>query len=229
MADAPINMFKLKAKMLLAYLAALVVIGLMLFLPAGSLGFWQAWLYCGVMFIPVLLVLAYFLKKDPAFLERRMRTKEKEKTQKLVIKLAALVFLAGFLIPGFDFRYHWSEVPVWLVLAADAMVLLGYTLIFLVFRENHYASRVVEVVKGQNVISTGPYGVIRHPMYLGMFMIYLSTPLALGSYWAVLPFLLLPVIMIPRIFNEEEVLRRELPGYIDYCKTVRYRLIPYVW
>ncbi|VVC04583.1 Phospholipid methyltransferase [Candidatus Burarchaeum australiense] len=220
----------LKKKMVLIYLAAAVVIGLMFFVPAGTLDYWQAWLYGAVVLIPPIFVLLYFLKKDPEFLEKRMKTKEKENRQRLIIKIALVLFLISFLIPGLDHRYHWSDVPVALVLAADAIILLSYALIFLVFRENHYASRVVEVQKGQKVISTGPYAIIRHPMYLGTMLMYLFTPLALGSYWAVLPFfIMILAVIIPRILNEEEVLRRDLPGYAEYCQKVRYRLIPHVW
>lgn len=206
-----------------------IFMGLMLFLPAGSLDYWQAWIYCGVLFIPVSFVVFYFLKKDPELLERRMRMREKEEKQKTIIKIAYIFFFIGFIIPGLDHRYHWSNVPVLLVIVANAIVLSGYILVFFVLRENSYASRIIEVEKGQKVITTGPYAIVRHPMYLGVLLMYLSTPLALGSYWALIFFLpLLPLIVV-RLLNEEEVLLRELPGYKEYCQKTRYRLIPFIW
>ena len=207
----------------------LIFMGLMLFLPAGLLDYWQAWIYCGVLFIPVSFVIFYFLKKDPELLERRMRMREKEEKQKTIIKTAYIFFFIGFIIPGLDHRYHWSNVPVLLVIVANAIVLSGYILVFFVLRENSYASRIIEVEKGQKVITTGPYAIVRHPMYLGVLLMYLSTPLALGSYWALIFFLpLLPLIVV-RLLNEEEVLLRELPGYKEYCQKTRYRLIPFIW
>ncbi len=218
-----------RKKMLLLFAAALAVVSLMFFLPAGTLDYWQAWAYMAIVFVPASLVILYFLNKDPEFLERRMRTREKEAKQQLVVKLAGALFLIGFLIPGLDRRFGWSSVPPGLVIAADAAVLLSYFLVFLVFRENSYAGRTVEVEKGQKVISTGPYSAIRHPMYLGMITMYVATPIALGSYVALPVFLLIVPPMILRILNEEEVLRRELAGYAEYCGKIRYRLIPFVW
>ena len=160
------------------------VTGALLFLPAGSFDYWQAWLFLGVLFIPFIFVATYFLKHDPALLERRMKYKEKEAKQGLIVKLSGLFFFIGMLVPGFDYRYGWSDVPVILVLISDLIIFLGYMLVFLVFKENSYASRTIEVVKGQKVITTGPYAVIRHPMYAGVIAMYFFIPLALGSYWA---------------------------------------------
>ena len=219
----------LRKTILTRFSAAFVVLVLVLFLTAGSLYYWQAWIYLGVLFVPLVFVVNYFLKRDPAFLERRMRIKEREGTQKRIQAFGSILFFLGFLIPGLDYRYGWSEVPIPLVLTADAVVFLGYLFIFLVFRENSYASRIVEVEAGQRVIATGPYALIRHPMYLGVSLMFLATPLALGSWWSLPVFLLLPISLIFRIRNEEELLVRELPGYAEYCKKVRYRLIPLVW
>jgi protein-S-isoprenylcysteine O-methyltransferase Ste14 len=214
---------------ILRFSAGFVSLALMLFLSAGSLGYWQAWVYLGVLFIPLIFVVKYFLKRDPAFLERRMRMREKESPQKKIQILTGILFFLGFLIPGLDYRYGWSSVPLFLILMADGVVFSGYLLVFLVFRENSYASRIIEVEVGQRVISTGPYAWVRHPMYLGVTLMYLATPLALGSWWGLLVFLLLPAFLVFRIRNEEGLLARELPGYQEYCQKVRYRLIPYIW
>jgi len=206
-----------------------VVIGLVLFLPAGTVRYWPGWAYCAVLAVPMTVVVAYFLNHDPAFLERRFRHREKEPVQKAVVVLATGLFVAGFVVPALDFRYGWSAVPVWVIAAADALVLLSYGFVFLVFRENSFASRVVEVEKRQRVVSTGPYAVVRHPMYLGVIVMYLATPVALGSWWGLPPMLSLPVALVIRLLNEEQVLVRELPGYARYLRRVRWRLIPGVW
>ena len=218
-----------KRKILLLLLAAPIVLGAALFLPAGTFDYWQAWAYMVVLLVPAAIAITYFLGKDPAFLERRLRTREKETTQSLIVKVGTLIFVIGFLIPGFDHRFGWSAVPTGMVIAADALVFLGYMFVFLVFRENSYAGRTVQVDKGQKLISTGPYSIVRHPMYLGQLLLFLATPIALGSYAAVPVFLLLIPIYIFRILNEEEVLRLGLPGYIQYCKKTRYRLVPFIW
>ena len=206
-----------------------IFMGLMLFLPAGSLDYWQAWIYCSVLLIPMIFVVYYFLRKDPELLERRMRMREKEERQKTIIKIGYLLFFIGFITPGLDHRYHWSDVPVLLVIVANAIVLSGYIFVFFVLRENSYASRIIEVEKGQKVITTGPYVIVRHPMYLGVLVMYLFTPLALGSYWALIFFLPLIPLLVFRISNEEEVLLRELPGYKEYCQQTRFHLIPFIW
>lgn len=223
------NLPELKKKVFFRFILVPIFMGLMLFLPAGSLYYWQAWIYSGVLIIPVFLVVFYFLKKDPELLERRMRMREKEEKQKTIQILGIIIFFIGFLIPGLDYRYHWSDVPVYLVIAANAIVLAGYIFVFLVLRENSYASRIIEVEEGQMVITTGPYAIVRHPMYLGVLMMYLFTPLALGSYWALPFFLPLIPLLVSRLLNEEGVLLRELPGYKEYCQKTRYRLVQFVW
>ena len=155
-------------------------------LTAGTLRYWQGWVLCLVMFIPVLFNLVYFLNKSPEFLERRMKYKEEEMEQKAIIKVATLLFFIGLLFPGFDYRFGWSYVPDWLVLVSDALILLGFVIIFLTFRENAFAGRTVEVFKDQKVIDTGPYAVVRHPMYCGVITIFVLLPIALGSYWGLL-------------------------------------------
>ncbi|CAG0993070.1 protein-S-isoprenylcysteine O-methyltransferase [Methanosarcinales archaeon] len=223
------NLSELKNKVYFRFIMAPIFMGLILFLPAGSLKYWQAWIYCAVLFIPMFFVISYFLKKDPKLLERRMRLREKEEKQKIIIKLGFIFFFIGFIIPGLDYRYHWSNVPVLLVIAANAIVFSGYLLFFLVLRENSYASRIIEVEKGQKVITTGPYSIVRHPMYFGVLLMYLFTPLALGSYWAFVFFLPLLPLIVMRLLNEEEVLLRELPGYREYCQKTRYHLVPFIW
>jgi protein-S-isoprenylcysteine O-methyltransferase Ste14 len=219
----------LARKALPKFLAAIPVLAAVFFIPAGTLDYWQAWVYSAIVLVPLLFVVAYFLKNDPALLERRMHMKERAKGQSAIIKMATLIITIGFLLPGLDRRFGWSHVPAELSLAADVLVFLGYALVFLVFKENSYASRIIEVAKGQKVISTGPYAVVRHPMYAGFLVMYIATPIALGSYWALPVFLLLVPAMVLRIRGEEKLLRSELPGYSEYCKRVRYRLVPGLW
>jgi protein-S-isoprenylcysteine O-methyltransferase Ste14 len=219
----------LRKKIALLVPAVFLVLGLIFFIPAGTLDYWEAWVYCAVLLVPFLFVLTYLLRKDPELLVRRIRLREKESAQRRIIGASGLIFFIGFLIPGLDHRYGWSDVPLAAVLAADALVIVGYALVFLVFKENPFASRVVEVEPGQKVISTGPYALVRHPMYLGTSIMWLATPIALGSYWALPVFLILPIVLVYRIRNEEEVLLRELPGYREYTQKVRYRFIPGIW
>lgn len=222
----PVN---LKKKIFLFFPLGVIVVGLMLFLPAGSLKYWQAWVFIGILFIPCIFVALYFLKHDPELLVRRMRFKEKEVQQKTIIKIANLFFLIGFLIPGLDYRYGWSNVSSPVVILSDAIIFLGYLIVFFVFKENSYTSRIIEVEKEQKLITTGPYSVIRHPMYAGVILMIIFMPIALGSYWALMFFVPVIALVILRIFNEEEVLLRDLKGYSEYVKKVKYRLIPCVW
>lgn len=201
----------------------------MLFLSAGTLAFWEAWVYLAVLFIPMMFVLAYLLNNNPELLERRMRLKEKESAQKRIITLAFFSFLLAFLLPGFDRRFEWSHVPVGVVIVADILVLLGYGIVFLVFRENPHASRIIEVERDQKVISSGPYAFIRHPMYLGQSLMFIFSPLALGSYWAMIPALGIVFLLVARILDEERVMIRDLKGYREYMQKTVYRLIPGVW
>ncbi|MBE3093411.1 MAG: isoprenylcysteine carboxylmethyltransferase family protein [Actinobacteria bacterium] len=223
------NNRQLLIKVLIRLVLAIIVLGLIFFIPAGLIKFWEAWAYMGILFIPMIFVLIYLLKNDPELLERRMKMKEKEEPQKACIKFSLLVFFIAFIIPGFDYRFEWSKVPFIVIIIADLFIFIGYLLFFLVLKENTYASRIIEVEKGQKVISTGPYAIIRHPMYVAVLMMYVLSPLALGSYWAVLAVLPLPVLVIFRIKSEEKILRDKLPGYREYTQKVKYRLIPYIW
>ncbi|HEX3012576.1 MAG TPA: isoprenylcysteine carboxylmethyltransferase family protein [Syntrophomonadaceae bacterium] len=205
----------------------MIVVGLVLFLPAGSLKFWEAWIWWSIISIMTLFITAYFIKKDPGLLSRRMKVQEKEK-QPVIIRILSFLSLLIYVIPGIDYRYHWSAVPAWAVIIANALVLLGYIFIFLVFKENSYASTVIQVDKEQQVIKTGPYAIVRHPMYTGLLLMQLFTPIALGSYWALIFAVLFIPVLIFRI-RKEEVLLRDLPGYTDYLNKTRYRLIPSIW
>jgi len=181
--------------------------------PSGTFNYWEVYLYFSILVIPMLFVFVYFMKRDPRFLERRSKGTEKVKEQKIIQLINLPVFIAAFIIPGLDKRFGWSEIPAEIIITTDAVILAGYIIIFLVFRENSYASRIVEIDTGQKVISTGPYSIVRHPMYIGVLIMYLPTPVALGSYWGLIPMALLPVAMLLRILNEEKVLRENLVGY----------------
>jgi len=220
---------RVKKKVLLRFVPALALLGLAFFVEAGTWKYWQAWVYIIILFLPVGGVIVYFLKKEPEVMERRIRQKEKETAQKWISSIIGLLLAAGFLLPGFDRRFGWSAVPTALVIAADLMFLLGYAIFVRVILENRYLSRVVEVTPDQKIITTGPYAVIRHPMYVGTILIYLFSPLALGSYWALIPMALATAVFPLRVKNEESVLLRDLSGYREYTQKVRFRLIPGIW
>jgi protein-S-isoprenylcysteine O-methyltransferase Ste14 len=209
---------------------AALIIPVILYALAGTLYYWQGWLYWAVLIIPMLAAVGYFLRTDPELLERRMRYKEKEPEQRAIVILSSAVSIAGLLAIGYDLRLHGlDQVSPSIVLAADAGVFLGYIFILWVFKENSYAARTIEVEKDQLVITTGPYSIVRHPMYAGFLVMILLTPIALGSWWAVPVFLLYIPILVWRILNEEKVLLRDLPGYYEYCSNMPYRLLPFIW
>ena len=207
----------------------LIALSALLFLSAGTIHYWQAWVYLAIMLISSSLITQYLLRYSPALLQRRMRMHEKEPRQRWIIRLAWLWLIITFLVPGFDQRYDGSAVSPIVVIAADILVLVGYGICFWVFKENPYASRIVEVEPGQEVITTGPYAIVRHPMYIGSLLIFLTTPLALGSYWALWPAVFIIPILVARIRNEENMLKKNLKGYSAYVKKTRYRLLPRVW
>lgn len=224
-----VNRKKLMGKIAFRFSLLPLFMAALILLPAGTLDYWQLYLYCGVLFLPMFFVLQYFWRRNPEFLERRMKSKENIGTQRKLIGASIPLFVIGFILCGLDQRFGWSRVPVSIVLAADIVVFAAYALIFLVFRANSYASRVVEVSTEQKVISTGPYAIVRHPMYVGVLLLYLATPVALASYWALIPFVLFIGILIARIRSEERELSEKLPGYSEYCARVKYRLLPYLW
>ncbi|NVB38502.1 isoprenylcysteine carboxylmethyltransferase family protein [Pseudenhygromyxa sp. WMMC2535] len=217
-------------KTLVRLVAGFLSIAAILFIPAGTLRYWAGWLYMAVFLGPASAAGIYFLRHDRALLARRLRTKESQSDQRWIIALTNTLFIAGFILPGLDFRFGWSQLPWPVILAANALVAAGYALVFWVLRTNSYASRTIEVDAGQRVIDTGPYAWIRHPMYTGVLVMMLASPLALGSLWALLPFaLLLPPLLVWRIRGEERVLGEQLVGYASYCARVRWRLIPGIW
>ena len=205
------------------------MVGLLLFLPAGTVHYPNGWLFAGLLFIPMLILGTVLLIKAPDLLKKRLDTKEKETAQKGVLALSALLFLGGFIVAGLDFRFGWSRVPTWLVIAASVVLLIAYALYAEVMRENAYLSRTVKVQENQKVVDTGLYGIVRHPMYAVTVWLFLAIPLVLGSWWSFLCFLHYPIIIVIRILNEEKVLTEGLAGYGEYKKKVKYRLIPFIW
>jgi len=208
---------------------AAVILPSLLVLSAGTFRYWQAWAYLAVLLIPMMLTAGVLLARDPELFERRMRTGEKDPVQIRIVAFAGVSFLGIMLIPGLDRRFGWSNVPPTVVVAADIVVLLAYALFISVLRENRSVSRIIEVEAGQRVVSTGPYAVVRHPMYGAVTMMGLATPVALGSWWALIPAVLLVPVISARIRNEERMLASELAGYREYMRTTSYRLIPGIW
>lgn len=210
-------------------IAGVVLIALMLFLPAGTIRYWNGWLFCAVLFIPVMIMGVVLFLKAPDLLRKRLQEKEEQSEQKTVVALSALMFLVGFILAALDFRFGWSNMPVWVVSVASIIFLIGYALFAEVLRENAYLSRTVEVQENQQVIDSGLYGIVRHPMYSATVLMFLSMPLILGSYISFVVFLVYPFLLIKRIRNEEMVLEEGLDGYAEYKKKVKYRMIPFVW
>jgi protein-S-isoprenylcysteine O-methyltransferase Ste14 len=209
-----------------------LVMAPLIFVLAGTVHYWQAWMYLSIFFGASALITLYVIRNDPALLERRMRggpTAEKRAAQRVIMFFTSLCFVALLVVPALDRRYAWTEVPFYGVLIGDALVAVGFYFIFLVYKENTFASATVQVVAGQQVISTGPYAIVRHPMYASGLLMLLGTPLALGSYWGLVPVAAMSPFLIWRLFDEERLLRDQLAGYREYQQKVRHRLLPWIW
>lgn len=229
MTDSQSPKKRLISGVLLRFIAGIGSILALLFLPAGTFHYWQAWVLLGTLVVLMLPLSYYLLKRDPKMLARRLKMTEQSKSQRWIILLLTIIVITEFLLPGFDQRWGWSQIPAGIVIAADILAAGAYYLYFLVIRENSYASRVIEVEQGQKVISSGPYAVIRHPMYTSMILLFLVIPIALGSYWALIPAVLCVPLYIARILDEEKMLIRDLPGYAEYMQKVKHRLLPGIW
>ncbi|MBQ4112818.1 MAG: isoprenylcysteine carboxylmethyltransferase family protein [Clostridia bacterium] len=220
---------KLFLNALTKFIAGLLLVALLLFLPAGTLAYPGGLLFLCLLLVPMLLLGILMLARARDLLAKRLDVKEKQGTQKGVVAVMGLIFLSGFILAGLDFRFGWSKVPLPVVIVASVLFLVGYALYAEVMRENAYLSRTVKVEEGQTVISTGLYAVVRHPMYTASTVMFLALPLILGSWYALIPFALYPVIMVVRIRGEEKLLTAELSGYEEYKRKVRYRMIPFIW
>ena len=206
-----------------------ILIGLLIFLPAGTLSFFNGWLFMGLLFVPMFIAGIVMILKNPELLKSRLDAKEKQKEQDLVVKLSGLMFLAGFIVAGLGFRFGWYTLPKGVVIGASVVFILAYILYAEVLRENTYLSRTIQVQENQKVVDTGLYGVVRHPMYAATLLLFLSMPLVLGSVYSFLIFLVYPFIIAKRIKHEEEFLEKELVGYSEYKTKVKYRMIPFIW
>lgn len=220
---------KLFGQALIKFALGLLLVGALLFLPAGSFFYINAWLFIALLFAPMLLLGAVLLVKAPKLLEKRLNAKETEGAQKGVVAISGLMFVIGFVVAGLDYRFGWSHVPLWAVAVAAVVLLAAYALYAEVMRENAYLSRTIEVQNDQKVVDTGLYGIVRHPMYAATLWLFLAIPLVLGSWWSLVCFLPYIAVIVVRIRNEEQVLEAGLVGYTAYQKRVRYRLIPFVW
>jgi protein-S-isoprenylcysteine O-methyltransferase Ste14 len=220
---------KILPKVLSRFLLGFVILVILIFVPAGTIDFLNGWLFVAGLLIPMTFALFYLLFKDPELLEKRVNLKEKEEAQKKYVKLSILLFIIAYIIPGLDYRYHWSSVPIWLVIISFILMIGGYLMFIIVMLQNRYASRVIEIQNEQKLIDTGLYSIVRHPMYLAATILYLSSALVLGSVYTLVPMSVLPLLLAFRIINEEKVLLTGLPGYKEYTMRVKYRMIPFIW
>ncbi len=223
------GIMKLALRAFVKFLLGLLLVAALLFLPAGRLDYMNGWLFIAILFAPMLALGVVLLFKAPSLLEKRLDAKEKEGEQKGIVGILGLVFVAGFVVAGLDFRFGWSRMPMWCVIVASVVLILSYALYAEVMRENRYLSRVVEVCEGQKVVDTGLYGVVRHPMYAVTVWLFLSVPVVLGSWWSLVCFAPYVPLIAVRALNEEKLLEAALEGYTEYKKRVKYRLIPFVW
>ena len=220
---------KLFFEAIIKFILGVLMIGLLLFVPANTINYWNGWLFMGLLFIPMFIAGIVMMIKSPDLLKKRLNAKEKENEQKEVLALSGLMFLAGFIISGLNYRYNWITIPNVVVIISSVMFILAYILYAEVLRESVYLSRTIEVQENQEVVDTGLYGIVRHPMYAITILLFLSMPLILGSIISFVIFLIYPFIIAKRIKNEEEVLEKELEGYSDYKKKVKYKMIPFIW
>ena len=220
---------KLLLQAIIKFTAGVVLLGVLLFLPAGTFHYWNAWLLMGILFVPMFVAGIVMIFKNPELLKKRLNMKEREAEQSLVIKLSGLMFILGFVAAGLDFRFRWIVLPNWISWAAAVLFLLAYLLLAEVLRENTFLSRTIEVQENQTVIDTGLYGIVRHPMYSATIILFLCMPLVLGSLISFVVFLAYPFIISKRIRNEEKVLENELAGYVEYKQKVKYKVIPFFW
>lgn len=220
---------KLLIEALTKFTCGFLLVGLLIFLPAGTLRYTYGWLFMGLLFVPMLIAGFVMLAKSPEFLKKRLDAKEKKGTQKGVVAFSGLMFVAGFVVAGLDFRFGWSAMPACVVIIASVLFLVAYALYAEVMRENAYLSRTVKVEEGQTVVDTGLYGIVRHPMYAVTILLFLMIPLVLGSWYALISFGFYPAVIVVRLKDEEELLTRELPGYCEYKQKVKYRIIPFIW
>ena len=220
---------KLLIEALTKFACGLLLVGLLIFLPAGTLQYTYGWLFIGLLFVPMLIAGFVMLAKSPEFLKKRLDAREKQGTQKSVVAISGLMFIAGFVVAGLDFRYGWSAIPTWVVITASVAFLVAYALYAEVMRENAYLSRTIKVEEGQSVVDTGMYGIVRHPMYAVTILLFLMIPLVLGSWYGLIAFAFYPAVIVVRLKDEEELLTKELPGYGEYKQKVKYRIIPFIW
>lgn len=220
---------KLLFSALIKVTLGILLAGALIFLPAGTLAFAKGWLLMGLLFIPMLIAGFVMLFKAPKLLAKRLDAKEKQGDQKLVVAMSGLMFVAGFVVAGLDYRFSWSRMPMAVTVASSVLFLVAYGLYAEVLRENAYLSRTVKVEEGQTVISTGLYGIVRHPMYAATILLFIMMPLVLGSWYAAIIFLAYPVLIVIRLSGEEKLLLKELPGYGQYREKVKYRIIPFIW
>ena len=220
---------KLMLEALSKFICGLLLVGLLIFLPAGTFSYTYGWLLIGLLFAPMLIAGFVMLAKSPEFLKKRLDAKEKQGTQKGVVAFSGLMFIAGFVVAGLDFRFGWSMMPGWVIILVSVLFLIAYALYAEVMRENAYLSRTIKVEEGQTVVDTGMYGIVRHPMYAVTILLFMVIPLVLGSWYALIAFAFYPAVIVVRLKDEEALLTRELPGYVDYKQKVKYRLIPFVW
>jgi protein-S-isoprenylcysteine O-methyltransferase Ste14 len=225
-------MSQLNIKAFAGMLQLLIMLGLTIFLPAWTLDYWQAWILVAIFFVCTLAVTLYLMKNDPKLLERRVKAgvgAEQERSQNIIQAIAALVFISIFVVSALDHRFSWSTVPPSLIALGDILIVLGFYLVFLVFKENTFASGTIEIGAEQKVIMTGPYALVRHPMYVGALVMLLGVPLALGSLWGLLAIVPMVVVLVARLLDEEKFLAKNLVGYSEYQGKVRHRLVPLIW